>query len=159
MKRHPKLQIKGLNTVKLAIVSNVIYRFKTIPIKMTTGFFTEFDRLILNSLGNSRSQNRKNNLEKQSRQDLHFLICKGIKKFNIKRLDQFGVYQYNIDIGNIFLSQTRNPTSHRKNQIFYRAKGSLKNTVGIWRKPGKSPQSLSRQNNSNSTILLYHNSI
>ena len=27
MKRHPKLWIKGLNTVKLAIVSKVIYRF------------------------------------------------------------------------------------------------------------------------------------
>ena len=75
MERHPKLWIRGLNIVKMAIFSKVIYRFKTIAIKITTGFFTEIDRLILNSFGNSGSQNRQNHLENEKKkklQDSHF---------------------------------------------------------------------------------------
>lgn len=39
--------IGGLNIVKMALFSKLIYRFNIIPIKIPVDFFAEIDRLIL----------------------------------------------------------------------------------------------------------------
>ena len=48
---HKKLNnwMGGLNTIKMAISTKLIYRFHSIPIKTTAHFFVKLDKLIINS--------------------------------------------------------------------------------------------------------------
>ena len=42
--------IERLNIVKMSFVSKLIYRFNTIPIKISENYFRDIDKLILKSL-------------------------------------------------------------------------------------------------------------
>lgn len=47
----------------MAILSQAIYGFNTIPIKIPKQFFTDLDRKILTSCGKTKTQDSKNNPE------------------------------------------------------------------------------------------------
>ena len=51
---HKKLKnwMGGLNTIKIAILPKLIYRFHSIPVETTASFFVKLDKLIINSKGN-----------------------------------------------------------------------------------------------------------
>jgi hypothetical protein len=48
MKRSPTLMDQRINIGKMAILSKVMYRFNTIPIKISIQFFIDLERTILN---------------------------------------------------------------------------------------------------------------
>ena len=53
----PRSWIGRINTVKMTMLSNAIYRFSTIPIKLTMAFFTELkqtNKKSHNSYGNTK---------------------------------------------------------------------------------------------------------
>jgi hypothetical protein len=47
--------IGRMNTVKMAIIPKALYRFNTIPIKISTQLFTSLERAILNFIWKQKS--------------------------------------------------------------------------------------------------------
>ena len=50
----PCLWIRRINIVKMSILPKAIYRFNTIPIKVSTVIFIELEQLICNLYGNTK---------------------------------------------------------------------------------------------------------
>ena len=54
------------NIVKITILPNAIYRFSTVPIKLTMAFFTELEQIISQFVWKyKKTSNSQSNLEKE----------------------------------------------------------------------------------------------
>jgi len=54
--------VRRLNIGKMTILTNVIYRFNAIPIKLPMAFFTELEQKFYNSYGNTKTPNSQSSL-------------------------------------------------------------------------------------------------
>ena len=59
--------IGRLNTVKMAFLPNLMYRFKAMPIKIPASYFVPINKLVLKFIGRGKKPRRANTILKENK--------------------------------------------------------------------------------------------